>query len=342
MKAWGLIIAIVLTCTACVTSSAGWPADWPGGAYDARPLPDRVDSDRADSGALVIAGSFEQGRQPDGNTVVLEGQGGLIVFDTGRHAAHTQKIVDYARSRNAPVVAIFNSHWHLDHVSGNPMLRDLWPKAEVYSSDAALTEALGSFLARGAESNRQAIESGKLDPGQLEDAKSDLAAFEARDRLHPTKPLETRTVLTIAGQRIEAYVARGASAGDIWIYDPAAKLVMTGDLITLPAPFLDTACPSAWSAALEEILSQPFERAVPGHGREMNRADVMLYRDAFNALIACAKGSANPAACADAWTTSVASLQTGAETDGRAARGYSRYYVESVLRKNGVRSDCPA
>src|SRR5262245_39580508 len=111
MKLWGLFLSAALL-SACHS------------APDPAPDPDRVAP-----GAHLISGSFEPGRQPDGNTVVLEGRGGLIVFDTGRHASHTQKIIDYARMKNEPVLAIMNSHWHLDHISGNLMLRDIWPKA---------------------------------------------------------------------------------------------------------------------------------------------------------------------------------------------------------------------
>jgi glyoxylase-like metal-dependent hydrolase (beta-lactamase superfamily II) len=334
MKVRDLILTILaagvaLACAACVSQQTADP-DY-----------SKANFDRADAGVHLIRGAFEQGRGPDGNTVVLDAKGGLIVFDTGRHAAHTQKILDYAKQRGLPIVAIFNSHWHLDHISGNPALLDAFPKAVVYSSDAALTEALGGFLARGAENNRKRIAEGKLDPGQLEDARSDLAAVEAGARLHPTVPLEKTQTLAIAGRRIDAHFAKGASAGDIWLYDPKAKLVLAGDLITLPAPFLDTACPIAWRQGLDEILARPFASVVPGHGRVMTRADVTLYRDAFSALIACARGTAEVATCADTWATSVASLQDGAETDSRAARGYARYYVESVLRPGARRADCP-
>ncbi|HVY88885.1 MAG TPA: MBL fold metallo-hydrolase, partial [Hyphomonadaceae bacterium] len=309
------------------------------GACQTRP-PAAPDPDNVGQGAHFIRGSFAQGRQPDGNTVVLDGKGGLIVFDTGRHPAHTQKIIDYAHARNEPVVAIFNSHWHLDHISGNLMLRGQWPKAAVYSNDAALIDALSGFLPKSAESGRQAIAQGGLDPARVAELKADLATIDAGARLHPTVSLEKPQALVIAGRKLDAHAAAGASAGDVWLYDPAARLVLSGDLITLPAPFLDTACPSNWSAGLDEILAQPFVRLVPGHGRVMTRADVTTYRDAFNALIACAKGADTPDACADRWTASAASLQDGAETDGKAAKAYASYYVGSVLRGGTRRADC--
>ena len=162
------------------------------------------------------------------------------------------------------------------------------------------------------------------------------------EKLKPTRSIEQAQTITIGGRKLKLHAARGASDGDIWVLDPTSATVMTGDLVTLPAPFLDTPCPAAWSQALEEILETPFTRAVPGHGREMTRAGIVLYRDAFNALIACAGGPAEPLACADAWETAVSSLQEDPDTDARYARGMARNYVENVLRKNGVREDCTA
>ena len=68
---------------------------------------------------LLIPGTFEKGRQPDGNSIILDAPKGLIVIDTGRHKAQQDKILGAAKARTKPIVAIINSHWHLDHTGGN-------------------------------------------------------------------------------------------------------------------------------------------------------------------------------------------------------------------------------
>jgi glyoxylase-like metal-dependent hydrolase (beta-lactamase superfamily II) len=297
--------------------------------------------DALGQGAHLIAGVNEAGRSPNGNTVVFDGRTGLIVFDTGRRPSHAQRILAYATARSRPITAIINSHWHLDHIDGNLALRDAFPKAAVYSSDAALTEALNSFLAGGAKSNRERLAKGDLTPGQKEDAEADLAAVENGQRLRPTIPIETTQTLSIDGRKLELHAAKGASAGDVWLYDPQAKLVLSGDLITLPAPFFDTACPIAWTQGLNAILDKPFERVVPGHGRVMARADVVIYRDAFNALVKCARSTEEAASCGDKWASAVASLQEPQEADGRRARGYAVAYINGLFRAGQKRADCP-
>lgn len=283
-------------------------------------------------GFEMIRGALAPGRQPDGNSIVLDSNAGLIVFDTGRHREHTDKIIVLAKSRAQPVVAIINSHWHLDHISGNIPLRELYPAAKVYNNDAALTDALGDFLKKSAQQGRMAIQAGGLPAGRADELNADLATIDAGAKLHPDVSIEKPQTLTIGGRRLDLHTAKGASAGDIWIYDPRAKLLLSGDLVTLPAPFLDTACPKNWSLAFDDMLKQPFTTLIPGHGRQMVRGDLERYRDAFNGLISCAATPATPDACAASWADGVAPLLDDQATPG-AAKAYARYYVESILRK---------
>src|SRR5688500_4400216 len=83
-----------------------------------------------------IAGTFEPDRGPDGNSVFLDAPDGLVLVDTGRHPAHRDRLLDYARERGRPIVAIFNTHWHLDHSTGNAELRAAFPQAPLYATDA--------------------------------------------------------------------------------------------------------------------------------------------------------------------------------------------------------------
>ena len=87
---------------------------------------------------FVIPGTFERGRQPDGNSVILDAPKGLVVIDTGRHKAQQDKILRAAKARGKPIVAIINSHWHLDHTGGNQEIRAVYPGARIIASNAVL------------------------------------------------------------------------------------------------------------------------------------------------------------------------------------------------------------
>ncbi|MCA1733718.1 MAG: MBL fold metallo-hydrolase [Acidobacteria bacterium] len=68
------------------------------------------------------------------------------MIDTGRHRAHTEAILDFARQQRQPIRAVINTHWHLDHVGGNVLLRDSVRGLQVHAS-SAIDGALEGFLA---------------------------------------------------------------------------------------------------------------------------------------------------------------------------------------------------
>src|SRR4029077_2892450 len=96
----------------------------------------------------LIPGAVPMDKGPDGNTIILDAPKGLVVFDTGRHPEHARAILDYAKLRRRPIAAIVNSHWHLDHTTGNYDIRQAYPRAEVYAS-TAIDGALLGFLNKG-------------------------------------------------------------------------------------------------------------------------------------------------------------------------------------------------
>ncbi len=252
----------------------------------------------------LIPGGMLPDRQPDGNTIIFDAPQGLIVMDTGRHKWHRQAILDFARGQNKPIAAIINSHWHLDHVSGNPDLRAAYPKLKVYASNA-IDDALTGFLKRSAAEAQPYLDSGKLPPDTAEDVRGDIATTKNGNALRPDVVIDKSATRMIAGRPLAVNLAPNAATdGDVWVYDPKTKIAASGDLITLPAPFLDTACPAGWSKALGQIEATPFATIIPGHGGPISRAQFGIYRKAFDDLIACSASARDEKVCAADWTKS--------------------------------------
>jgi glyoxylase-like metal-dependent hydrolase (beta-lactamase superfamily II) len=282
----------------------------------------------------LIPGAFPQDQQPDGNSIVLTAPHGLIVVDTGRHTSHTQQIVDFAHSRNRPVVAIINTHWHLDHVGGNVMLREQYPGVRVYASDA-LQGALHGFLKNYREQLEQAISQAK--EGQDVSAwRNEVRLIDSGAKLAPDQTIEDTSTLTIAGRSLTLHLERGAAtAGDIWVEDPQTHIVLSGDLVTLPVPFLDTACPGQWDVSLQHIADIPFTTLIPGHGRPMSPQDFANYRKAYSALLTCAASTQTTQACAQQWIDNMGSLL--ATDDRTRVAPMLDYYMQGVLRAKSPR-----
>src|SRR3546814_12265447 len=95
-------------------------------------------------GYEVIPGSFVPGKGPDGNSVFLDAPEGLILVDTGRHPAHRDKLLGYAKAKGKPLAAIINNHWHIDHTPGNAAIMAAYPDAAVPARQAIANDSAPS------------------------------------------------------------------------------------------------------------------------------------------------------------------------------------------------------
>jgi glyoxylase-like metal-dependent hydrolase (beta-lactamase superfamily II) len=293
-----------------------------------------AEPERVAPGVWMIAGGMLPGREPDGNSVIFEAPDGLIVVDTGRHEWHRARILALASARQQPIVAIINTHWHLDHVSGNPALRAAFPEARVHASDA-IDGAIDGFLAKSARDAQNYIDDPQLPATLREDIRADRDTIANAAVLRPDQIVDRSGPRTPGGRPMQFNLAlRAATAGDVWLYDPATRVAVLGDLVTLPAPFLDTACPPGWLAALDTVLATDFAVALPGHGAPMTHDQVRLYRDALGAFIDCACATGPAGACAADWADAVASLPGGPADGPTAAQGMAAGYVD-LLRAQG-------
>ncbi|MEO5611508.1 MAG: MBL fold metallo-hydrolase [Sphingomicrobium sp.] len=279
-----------------------------------------------------IAGQIPLDKGPDGNTVVLDAPLGLIVVDTGRHPEHSAAILDYAKARGRPIAAIINSHWHLDHTTGNYDIRQVYPHAEVYASNA-VNGALATFL----KASRAQTDTMLADPKTSQATRDQLlrgrSVIDNPDRLRPTRPVLKSAKMKIAGRMLEVRVAPfAATEADLWFYDPKEKLAVVGDLVVGIVPFMDTACADAWAKALDAIAKVPFTTLIPGHGDPMSKADFLQWRAAYNNLLACARSAAGKKVCIAGWQRDAAKFIDPAH---RAYAGAAAdYYIDSRLRSS--------
>ena len=295
-------------------------------------------------GVHLLPGAILPGRGPDGNTVVFDAPEGLVVIDTGRHAWHSDGILAFAANRKRPVVAIVNTHWHLDHSSGNGRIKAAWPGATLYTTravDRALAE--GGFLARNLESAKPMLDDPKLDEIEKEEVRIFVATMDERRSLRPDVAVAHSGELTIAGRELEFHVTdRAVTDADVWLYDGASGVAVIGDLVTLPAPFFETACPAQWRMALDEVWATPFVKAIPGHGRPMDRVAFDTYRRAFNGFMDCVEGETAAAQCAATWAAGIAPLLGGDDLMRRMALEYAEYYVGMLRDSGGKSAECLA
>jgi glyoxylase-like metal-dependent hydrolase (beta-lactamase superfamily II) len=291
----------------------------------------------------LVPGAVPPERGPDGNTVLLVAPAGLIVVDTGRHPWHSDAILAFARERKLRVSTIINTHWHLDHSTGNGRIKAAHPNAKVFTT-TAVNRALapGGFLERNHAAARARPFDANLSTVRQEEAQLFLTTMETSESLRPDVSVDKSANLALAGRRLSVRVTSNAvTDADLWLYDEATRVAVLGDLVTVPAPFFETACPARWEAALDEVWATPFRLAVPGHGAPMTRIQFDTYRGAFKRFRACAGGDRPAATCATAWTNDIASL-LGNDADRRLATEFATYYVGFLRKGGGASVDCQA
>ncbi len=280
----------------------------------------------------IIPGTFEKDRQPDGNSIILDAPQGLIVMDTGRHALQQAKILAAARTRGKPIVAIINSHWHLDHSGGNQEIRAVYPNAQIITSNAVVG-ALSGFFAQSRKDAEEYIASGQAPPEQQAEIRADFAAIEDKADLMPTNPVTRSERRKVAGRPLDLHLAPfAATEGDVWVYDPKTKTVFSGDLVVAFAPFMDTACVPGWVSALDQIEAVPFKTLVPGHGAVMDRAAFTQWKAAFRNLVDCGASKATNQECIAGWNRDAAPFV--APLAPRKIDPMIAYYLDNWLRPN--------
>jgi len=285
---------------------------------------------QAETPYVFQPGHIDLDRGPDGNTVILDAPDGLIVVDTGRHAEHSRAILDYAKASGRPIAAIVNSHWHLDHTTGNQDVLAAFPEAELIASNAA-AGALSGFLAQAPDNARKRIADPALSLDEHRRAERALAILTHPEMLVPANPVTASGPRIIAGRTIDVRLAPDAATeGDIWLLVPDERLAITGDLVVAQAPFFDTGCEDGWETALEEIEAADWDTLIPGHGAPMDRAGFDRWHAAFTTYVECAHSDAGAEACAAGWEHDAAGFYT--EAEGASVRELALYYIIDVLR----------
>jgi len=282
-------------------------------------------------GTYFVQGEATPNRQLDGNSIIIVAPKGLIVFDTGRYKEHAQRLIDFAREQNRPIAAIINSSWHLDHVGGNPLLRAAFPDIRVYAS-SAIDAARQGFLADYRAQLVTEMPRSAKKPEAQESMRAEIALIDQGVALGPTETITSSGPVNIAGRDLQLHLeSHAVTAGDVWVFDPETRVLLAGDLVTLPAPLFESACPARWRASLAHLEKAPFDQLVPGHGAPMHKPEFTAYRKAFSNLLDCAAGDATNNVCIDGWISDASPLLR-ASKDFSYARTLIGYYLDNYLR----------
>ena len=173
-----------------------------------------------------------------GNSTVIEGDDGLIVYDTGVNMAAGAHIAEEIRKlSDKPIVAIFYSHHHGDHYNGTAALVTPEQVADgsvkIYAWDNFEEEIANEF---GAILPRQVMGALYYGPDLLppEDRHyhgccGDKILGGQGGYIPPTDTFDANTELDIAGVRIDVFYTGGEAISEFGLYLPDFDMVLIGD-----------------------------------------------------------------------------------------------------------------
>jgi len=218
-----------------------------------------------------------------GNSTILVNDTDAIVIDDHVSPAAAWVLVDELKAiTDKPVTTVINTHFHFDHAHGNQIFG---PQVQIigheYTRRALLAKPLAMPL-------YQSYINGM--PGQIEMLRKRLAEekeaaaraklqtqltsvennYASQQELRPTPPnvtLTTQMALHRGPREIQIrYLGRGHTAGDVVVYLPQERVVITGDFLTSGLSNMSDSYPLEWAASLEELKRLNFDTVVPGHG----------------------------------------------------------------------------
>jgi glyoxylase-like metal-dependent hydrolase (beta-lactamase superfamily II) len=190
----------------------------------------------------------------NGNVAILATPEGALVVDTMTFRQQGARIRELAeRLAGAPVTAVVNTHYHLDHTHGNPG----FPAG---TQVVATRQTREYMLALDAE--YWSGKNGDTLPNDLVDAQHELRVGGKTVRL--------------------LYLGRGHTGGDLVVHFVEDRVVHLGDLLVngrYPNVDLEAGGSiAAWDATLDRVLALDFDRVIPGHGPVTDRAGIARFQ----------------------------------------------------------------
>jgi len=217
---------------------------------------------------------------------------GILLFDTLSSPELLQEMfVLIGKVSELPINRVVLSHFHPDHAGGLIALRRFDPTLYVGPStgesfNRSMTTKFGLLqrmqqatagMAEREQDPERATELRRQSHGHMER----LRQIRLMPELPPSVVVQDRLEIA-AGDRtiVLLHGGPGHSDGDLMLYLPDEKLLLSGDALSVSTlPYMEDANSSAWLQRLEEMAALEVEGIVPGHGGLGDRSDLVAFRE---------------------------------------------------------------
>lgn len=230
------------------------------------------------------------------NTAIIEDADGVMVVDTHSKPSAARVIVQRLRElTRKPVRYVVNTHFHWDHWHGNEVYPAAYPGAEIVSNQVTREAMVRRGLKRiqdhvrtvpaeiatlraEAASAPTADRRARLE-ADLRLAEAYLAEVKALKPALPTIAFERTMTLYRGDREIQLlHLGRAHTEGDLFVYLPREKVVVTGDAVIGWTPYMGDGYPEDWVGTLDRLAQLDFTHIIMGHGDVAGRDWLRTFR----------------------------------------------------------------
>ena len=211
-----------------------------------------------------------------GNSVAILTDECVLIFDsTSTPATAATVLGEVKKLTNKPVRYLVNSHWHWDHWGGNQVFAAAFPDLQIITheknlqqmkeveprwNDDGLKVQLPDYIKSleqklDEDRSKHAPESEIKDLEELISTDRDfLTQKTSLTKTFPNITFSDSMTVRPGGREIRIMHARAITIGDTYVYLPAEKILITGDIMLSPFPFaIGGTYPADWLATLQQF-----------------------------------------------------------------------------------------
>ena len=218
------------------------------------------------------------------NAAVIVNDDDVLLVDSHVSPAAAWALMQELRAITPkPVRYVVNTHFHYDHAHGNQVYG---PGVEIIGHEftraallAGMSKSSASYagllrvLRQRDDSLRRLADAATTDSARaaarraLRQVQRYQAAIDAVVPTPPTVTLSQSMTLVRGGREIRVtFLGRGHTGGDVVVYLPRERVLVTGDLVGSGLPYLGDGYLDEWAATLERVAAMEWEVILPGHG----------------------------------------------------------------------------
>ena len=236
--------------------------------------------------------------------IIVLGDSVLVVDTHSKPSAARALIEQIKKLTPKPVKFVVNTHFHWDHYQGNEAYPSSWPAGvEIISSEATRQniQRIGiprikneivtmpqeiANLKKDLEKATTAEQKAAIQEN-LRQAEAYFAELKLMQVTLPTMTFDRSLILRRGSRTVEIlWLGRAHTDGDVFVFLPNEKVIVTGDALHGWTPFMGDSYPYDWIQTLAAAEKLDFDSVLGGHGDVMHgKQKFELWKQYFQDLM---------------------------------------------------------